>query len=120
MCWHYSGLRGAGGGAEDLTTKRKLSRSPPVGEKAEVANANEALRENVQEDSAEELDRGQGHHAFVCHHALSLVLVMEGDTFSVKGHDPVIGNGDAMGVTAKVLQHLRGAAESGLGIDDGA
>ena len=38
---------GAGGTAEELTTNRKASWSPTVGEKAEVADANEAFRQDV-------------------------------------------------------------------------
>ena len=51
------------GAAEDLTTNRKPGLSPTVGKKPEVADANEALRQDVQEKSAQELDGSQCHDA---------------------------------------------------------
>ena len=49
--------------------------------------------------------------------AVRVVFVPKRDVFSVERHDPVIGNGDPMSVSAKISKHLRRAAESGFGID---
>ena len=97
-------------------TNRKASCSPAVCEKAGVANTNEALRQDMQEETAEELDGSQGHHAVLA--AVGVILVAKRDALSIEGHDPMIGNGDPMSVAAKISQHLRGAAEGGLGIDN--
>ena len=42
-------------GVEKLKAKRQESGTPAVGEEAEVADANEALGEQVQQEAAEEL-----------------------------------------------------------------
>ena len=41
--------------AEQLGAKRQQSSTPPVGEETEVANADEALGEQVQQEAAQEL-----------------------------------------------------------------
>ena len=40
--------------------------------------------------------------------------------FLIEVQQPVVGNGDAMGVTAEIAQHLFGSAHGVLGIDDPA
>ena len=38
---------------------------------------------------------------------------------AVEGDEPVVGDGDAMGVAAKIGENLGGSAERSLGVDDG-
>ena len=47
--------------AEQLKAKRQCCGTPPVGEEAEMVDAHETLREDVQEEAAQELVDGQGH-----------------------------------------------------------
>ena len=49
------------GWLEQPQTKRKEFCSPPVGEKAEVADAHETARQQVQQEAAQELIDGQSH-----------------------------------------------------------
>jgi len=51
------------GGAEQLKAEGQQSGAPPVGEKAEVADANEAFREQVQRKATLEFLYVQGHPA---------------------------------------------------------
>jgi hypothetical protein len=42
-----------------------------VGEKAEVTNGHEAIRQHMEKESAEQLSGGKGHHHFVRRYAHS-------------------------------------------------
>lgn len=90
--------------------------SGPIGEEAEVPNAHEAAGQDVEEKPAEKLLDGQRHH---------LAAVVIGIVLPVNAHDPVdetdeavVGQRDAMGVAAQILQDLLGARERALGVDD--
>jgi hypothetical protein len=56
-----------------LTTDRQSLHPPPVGKKTEVTDADEALRQNVQEEAAEELDGIQRHASRNCEKRLFLI-----------------------------------------------
>ena len=47
----------------------------------------------------------------------AVVLPLEGDAV-VDGDEAAVGDGDAMGVTRHIAQHLLGATERLLGLDD--
>jgi hypothetical protein len=57
-----------------------------------------------------------------CHEPLlatmSIVSPAERDSIVLKGHEPMVGNGDAMGIASQVVEHMFGAAEWRLGVDD--
>jgi hypothetical protein len=72
------------GGAEQLKAEGQQSGAPPVGEKAEVADANEAFREQVQRKATLEFLYVQGHPA--------LPVLVSG--VSPPERDLVIGEGD--------------------------
>jgi len=55
----------------------KKLRSPPVGEKTEVANTHKAARQQVEEEAAKELFDRQGHEPFLV--AVSGVAPAKGD-----------------------------------------
>jgi hypothetical protein len=65
-----------------------------VGEEAEVPNADEALGDDVEEEAADELHTGR------------------------EIDEALVGEGDAVSVAPEGLEHLRGAGEGGLGVDD--
>lgn len=48
---------------------------------------------------------------------MSVVLPPERDVLAIKCHQPVIGDGDSMRISAEVAEHLHGAAESRFGIN---
>jgi len=48
---------------------------------------------------------------------LSIVLVGEGDLAVGKTNQPVIGQGDSMGIAGQILEHLLGPSERGLAVD---
>jgi hypothetical protein len=97
-------------------TEWKGLRTPPVGEKAEVADAHEAAREQVEQEAPQELIDGQSHQTFLV--AVSGVSPAEGDVAVVKSDQSVVGNGDTMGVGAEIAQHMFRPAKGPFGIDD--
>jgi hypothetical protein len=73
-----------------------------VGEEAEVADAHEAAREQVQEKAAQELvDRQSQKPLFV---GMCGVTPAKRDVALLESNEPAVGNGDAMGVAAGLLQ----------------
>jgi len=87
-----------------------------IGEQSEVADAHEALGQHVEEEAAQELRCVESHAALLC--AVGIVLVAEGDMFTVEVEQATIGDGHAVGVAAQVAQHLGRLSEGRLGIDD--
>src|SRR5512134_558185 len=97
---------------ENLTTEGQSSFPVPVGQQAVVADADEAVRQDVEEKSAEKLFTRERHlpEAVV----VGIVLPGEGHRFVVEAHQPRVGNGDAVGVARQVGEHLLGTAERRL------
>ena len=86
-----------------------------MGEEAVVADADEALGQGVKEEAAGELAEGEGEGAGP---GTPVVLVAEGDVVVVDSDQPVVGDGDAMGVAGQILQDGVGAVEGWLGVND--
>ena len=93
--------------SQQLAAKFERRRALVVGHKAEVPDADKALREHVQQEPADELFGSDGHRAL--HVSMSVVPPTEGHVVAVKREQSMIGDGDAMRVTAEithVAQHL--------------
>ena len=86
-----------------------------IGEQAEVADAHEASGKNVEEESAQELYGVQGHDTLLV--PMGIVFPAEGNAFAVEADQAVVGDGDAMGVTPQVAQHLLRSSHGLLGIN---
>lgn len=86
-----------------------------VGEKAVVTDADEALGEDMEKKAADELQRLEDHGGLLV--SLSVVFPAKGDTAVVEREQPLVGDGDPVGVAGEVLEHLLGAAEGRLGVD---
>ena len=115
-----NGQRGGRGGAccwliellEQSGTKRKEFCSLPIGEEAEVADEHKAARQQVQEEAAQELIDGQSQEPLLV--AVSGVSPAEGDVSVGESNQPVIGDGNAVGVGAEMSQHMFWPTEGGL------
>ena len=81
-----------------------------------MPDAGKPLREHVQQEPAYEFFGGDGHRAL--HVSMSVVPPAERDVVAVEGEQSMIGDGDAMRVTAEITQYLFGTTEGRLGIDD--
>ena len=92
------------------------STASTVGEDAEVADTNQAFGQNVKKESAQELMGGNGHDLLFA--AMSIVSPTERDALVLEGYEPMVGDGDAMGVAGQIVENVFGAAEGRLGVDD--
>lgn len=81
-----------------------------------MPDALEAGRESVQQETADELVRIQVHAAGSV--ASAVIPVFERDVIPVDVAEAPIGNGDAMGVTAQVIDYLLWSAKGRLGVND--
>jgi hypothetical protein len=104
-----NGQRGRGGACywlsgwlEQPQTKGKEFCSPPVSEEAEVADAHKTARQQMQEEAAKELFDRQGHEPLLV--AVSRVSPTESDVALGETHQPAVGDGDAMSVSAEIAQ----------------
>ena len=86
-----------------------------VGKKAVVANPHEATGEHVEKEPAKKLEGVEAHGSLNA--LVRVVLVAESDHAVVEGDQPLIGDGDTMGVSGEVLEHLLGTTERGLGVN---
>ncbi len=91
-------------------------RSLSVGEEAEVANAHEAWRQQVQQEASEELIRGECHDGFAV--AMRGISPAEADVSVGESNQPVVGDGNTMGVSAQITQHVFGSTERWFGVDN--
>ena len=96
--------------------QRAEVREPPVGEEAEVADAYEARRQQMEQEAAQELIDRQSHEPLLV--AVRGIAPAEGDVAIGESNEPGVGDGDAMGVGAEIAQHMFRSAEGRLGVDD--
>jgi hypothetical protein len=100
------GWLGRDGSSQEPSRSLEEGGATAIGLQAEVPDADKAVRKDVEEEAAREfpgLD-GELHSAS----PPAAVAIGEGDTLLVKGEQPFISNGDAVGVPAEIAQHLRG------------
>ena len=81
-----------------------------------MADANKALGEQVQQESAQELIRRKGHQFLLI--VMSRIAPTKGDLAVGQRDQSMVGDGHAMGVTAEILEHIVGTAEGWFGVDD--
>jgi hypothetical protein len=104
-----------GRSSQELEAKWQESGAPSVGQKAEVADANEAGGKHVEQEAAQELLDRQGHQALLV--AVGGVSPAKGDLVALEGDQAVIGDRHAVGVAAEITENIFGATEGRLAID---
>ena len=87
-----------------------------VTEPTEVADAHEARGQAMQQEAADELGSIEGHDPLLV--VVAIILPAERDVSLFACEQAMIGDGDVVGVTAEIRQHLGGTTEGGVGIDD--
>ncbi len=87
-----------------------------IAEEAEITDAMKPMRQNVEEEATDEF-LGRKRHGFLLT-VVSIVLVSEANLTGFDVQQAVVRDGDAMGVAADVIEHLFGAGEGRLGIDN--
>ncbi len=86
------------------------------GEETEVADAHEAGGKHMEQKASQELLHGQGHEALLV--AVGGVSPAESDLVAGQGNEARVGDGDAMGVGAQVVEDILGPAEGRFAVDD--
>jgi hypothetical protein len=95
---------------------RKFGSARAITQEAIVANALKAVRQDMKEKAAEEFACGQGHELLLV--VMPIVFPAEGDGVLLQAHQPMIGDGDPVGVAAQIIEDLLGAAKGWLGVHD--
>jgi len=98
-----------------LLRQRDQFAAAAAGKVTVMANTHETAGQDVKQETAEKLIRRKGHEALLV--VVSRVSEAERDLVIVEGDQAVVRDGDAMGVSAEVAEHLVGSAERRLAID---
>src|SRR6516164_3618380 len=77
----------------------------------------EAFRQHMDQETPDELVGRQRHRLVTGRPFDPIILVLEGDAVVVGGHQPAIGDRDAVSVARQIAQHLAGPGEGLLGVD---
>ena len=116
-------LAGSSGGpteawlhAEQRAAALERSGTAAVGEEAEVADADQAFGQDMDEKAAQELLGGNGHDLVLA--AVSIVSPAEGDAMVLESHEAMVGDGDALGIAGQVVEDMFSTAEGWLGVND--
>jgi hypothetical protein len=83
-------------GAEECAAAQQRFGSSAVGEKTEVADADQPPGQNVDEEGSQELICGDGQDLLLA--AARVVLPAEGDSILLECHEAMVGNGDTVSV----------------------
>jgi len=86
------------------------------GEQSVVSDAVEAFGQDVDQEAADELIDIEGH-GLMANGVAAIVLVPEGDKMAVIGDESGVGEGDAVGIAAEVLEHGFGSGERWFDMD---
>ena len=100
---------------EELAAPGELGRPGAIGEQPEVADAHEAIGDDVEQKAADELRGLQRHDLDAI--AVGVVLPAEVDDAVGVADEPVVGEGDAVGVAAEVVEDVLGAGKRLFGVD---
>lgn len=85
-------------------------------ERVDLSPDKTAMYAPLAKEASDEFVRTQLHAAgFI---ASAVIPVLERDAIPVDVTQALIGNGDAMGITAEVIDDLLGSAKGRLGVDD--
>ena len=86
-----------------------------MGQEAEVPDAHEALRKQVQQESTQELiERYRQQLLFI---VVSRVAPAKGDLFIGERDEPMVRDRYAMSVTAQIMEHMLGPPEGTFRVD---
>ena len=116
---HRSGVWGRG---RDLLRRKQLVDAGEfgfpmaVGKEAVMADALEAVGQNVEQKAADELGRCKRHE--LDERTVAVVLPTEGNVIIGDLDEAMIGDGDAVCIAAQIAQNLFGPGQGLLAVDD--
>ena len=89
--------------------------TPAVCEKAEVADAYQAFRENVDQEPSQKLICGNRHDLLLT--APCVVFPAKRDSIILESHQSMVGDGDAVRIAGEIVQNMFRTSEGWLGVD---
>src|SRR5690348_4380125 len=98
---------------EELAAAWQQVFAAAVGQPTEVANAWEALGQDVLDEAAQELLAGKSHRPLAA--VMCVVLPSKGHVRVGDDEEAVVGDGDAVSIARQILQNVFGSAEWRLG-----
>ncbi len=101
--------------AEQVAAHSELFLTVAVSQKPVIANAPEPVQQQQQE-TPDEFPGAEGHRFDLV--ASAIVFPLEPDLIVFDVEQAVIGDGDAVGIAAHVIEHLPGSCERSFGIDN--
>ena len=102
--------------AEQVAAYSELFLAVAVPQEPVIANALEPVRQHVQQETPDEFPGAQGHRFDLI--ASAIIFPLEPDLIVFDVEQAVIGDGDAVGIAAHVVEHLLGSCERSFGIDN--
>src|SRR5271170_5091507 len=102
--------------SEQPEAQRQQRSAVAVGEEAEVADAHEAWRQQMEQEAAQKLIDRQSHEPFLV--AVRGIAPAEGDVAIGESDEPGVRDSDAMSVSAEIAQHMFRTAEGALGVNN--
>ena len=100
--------------AERATAAGEQSRAAAVGEEPIVADTDEALGEDVEQEAASELSEREREGP---RSPSAIVLVAESHGLVIDMEQPMVRDRDAVGVAGEIFEHALGSVERRLGVD---
>jgi hypothetical protein len=104
--------------AEEASTDTDTIPPMTIGEKAEVAHAVEAVWKEMKEKSSDKLVGMKTHDLLTVATVATIILPSEGDTVAIGMNDAAVCDSNAMGIAAKIGEHLIRTTEWRLRIDN--
>ena len=101
-----------------MAAERELFFAEAVGEEAEVADSLKAGGQSVQQEASDKFFGRDGHHFGLLFVFVPVVLPLEDDLFFFVREQALVGDGDFVGVAAKIGQHVLRTSEGWFGVDD--
>lgn len=81
-----------------------------------MANADQALGQNVHQEPAQELIRGDRHDLLLA--AVRIIFPAKRHSIILDGNQSMVGDGDPMCITTEVVQNMVGTTEGRFGVND--
>ena len=81
-----------------------------------MTDADESLRQDVKQEAPNELVGGDHHRSRLV--AASVIPPAKRNVVAIESDEPVVGDGDTVGIAAEVADDLLGPAEGGLCINN--
>ena len=101
---------------QQLSAERQQGLAAAVGQEAGEADAHKAMWKHVEKKTAQKLLCCHCHELLFA--AVGVILPAERNLIISQGNDPVVGDGDTMGVVGQVMKNVLWAAERRLGVHD--